>query len=178
MNKDSNKYLKENIRIFGCFILCAVIMAALIFHFDSIFGFSDERYIVSFWRDFLYNSPKEYTISALVHGRDLSEYESRRVRGYAIIPIVYLALFSLEVFSEAIAFKHLLKGDDRYCIVGWNMMNFCIIGMIIIDFLDTCLPRDVSSVLFFLTIELFRESFRTFSIRNCIAVDCKESSNE
>lgn len=82
MNKDSNKYLKENIRIFGCFILGAVIMAALIFHFDSIFGFSDERYIVSFWRDFLYNSPKEYTISALVHGRDLSEYESRRVRGY------------------------------------------------------------------------------------------------
>lgn len=106
MNKDSNKYLKENIRIVGCFILGAVIMAALIFHFDSIFGFSDERYIVSFWRDFLYNSPKEYTISALVHS------------------------------------------------------------------------RDVSSVLFFLTIELFRESFRTFSIRNCIAVDCKESSNE
>lgn len=98
--------------------------------------------------------------------------------GYAIIPIVYLALFSLEVFSEAIAFKHLLKGDDRYCIVGWNMMNFCIIGTIIIDFLDAGLPRDMSSVLFFLTIELFRESFRTFSIRNCIAVDCKESSNE
>lgn len=65
--KDYKKRQRENILITSFFIIAAGVMAVLLVHFGS-FKVSDSNYICSFWRDFLFVSPKEYAIQGVVSG--------------------------------------------------------------------------------------------------------------
>ena len=65
MTTKQKKNQKESRIIFGLFIVAAGVMAALLFRYGPNAGFSKENYVVSFWRDFLFDSPKDYVINKI-----------------------------------------------------------------------------------------------------------------
>ncbi|MCR5771641.1 MAG: WG repeat-containing protein [Butyrivibrio sp.] len=65
--KDYKKKQRENILITGFFVIIAVIMAVLLGRSGSPDN-KEMNYICSFWRDFLYVSPKEYAMQGIISG--------------------------------------------------------------------------------------------------------------
>lgn len=65
--KDYKKRQRENIVITCFFVIAAGIMAALLIHFSALDN-NETNYICSFWRDFLYVSPKEYAMQGIISG--------------------------------------------------------------------------------------------------------------
>ena len=65
MTTKQKKNQKESRIIFGLFIVAAGVMAALLFRFGPNAGFSKENYVVSFWWDFLFDSPKDYAMNMI-----------------------------------------------------------------------------------------------------------------
>lgn len=63
MTTKQKKNQKESRIIFGLFIVAAGVMAALLFRYGPNAGFSKENYVVSFWGDFLFDSPKDYAMN-------------------------------------------------------------------------------------------------------------------
>ncbi|WP_248403023.1 hypothetical protein [Butyrivibrio fibrisolvens] len=66
MTTKQKKNQKESRIVFGLFIVAAGVMAALLFRYGPNAGFSKENYVVSFWWDFLFDSPKDYAMNMSV----------------------------------------------------------------------------------------------------------------
>ncbi len=65
MTTKQKKNQKESRIVFGLFIVAAGVMAALLFLYGPNAGFSKENYVVSFWGDFLFDSPKDYAMNMI-----------------------------------------------------------------------------------------------------------------